>query len=131
MIDAATRRLIRGLPVIDASIAASTRTKASYYIILSILSRENMAADHVENLALASHRCNLHGSNLSGIDPLTAVVVSLFNPRHERWQEHFAFREEYIEGLTPTGRATVEVLALNDARRLELRRELWVLGELH
>jgi hypothetical protein len=115
MIDAATRRLIRGLPVIDASIAASTRTKASYYIILSILSRENMAADHVENLALASHRCNLHGSNLSGIDPLTAVVVSLFNPRHERWQEHFAFPESM---LTPVWDSRLATFPLKIQKRV-------------
>jgi hypothetical protein len=67
---------------------------------------------------------------LSGVDPLTGLVENLFHPRHDRWHEHLAFREEYIEGLTPVGRATVEVLVLNDARRLELRRELLALGEL-
>ena len=37
--------------------------------------------------------------------------------------------QEVIEGLTPTGRATVEVLSLNDPRRLDLRRELRHRGE--
>jgi len=42
------------------------------------------------------------------------------------WNEHFLFRGINIEGRTPSGRATVQVLAMNDARRLELRAELLV-----
>jgi hypothetical protein len=61
---------------------------------------------------------------------MTGCVEILFHPRRDRWVEHFAFRGVYLEGLTPTGRATVEVLDLNDARRLDLRRELLRLGEL-
>ena len=83
------------------------------------------------NLALACHRCNLHkGPNLTGIDPLTGEVVSLFNPRHERWNEHFAFHGTHIMGITPTGRATVHVLAMNDPRRLELRSEILARNQL-
>ena len=37
--------------------------------------------------------CHLHkGPNLSGIDPLSQVVVPLFHPRRDRWTEHFAFQ---------------------------------------
>ena len=51
-----------------------------------------MAAQTVEsNLALACHHCNLHkGPNLTGIDPLTQLVTTLFNPRVDRWDEQFA-----------------------------------------
>jgi serine/threonine protein kinase len=77
------------------------------------------------------HRCNLHkGPNLSGVDPSTGRVEHLFYSRRDLWHEHFTFRGAHIEGLTQCGRATVEVLALNDARRLELRQELLALGEL-
>ena len=97
-----------------------------------VVARQHGGTDHVDNLALACHRCNLHkGPNLSGIDPLTGRVETLFHPRRDRWAEHFAFRGVQIEGLTPRGRATVEVLALNDARRLELRRELLEFGGLN
>jgi hypothetical protein len=97
-----------------------------------VVARQHGGTDHVDNLALACHRCNLHkGPSLSGVDPLTGCVENLFHPRRDRWHEHFAFREAYIEGLTPSGRATVEVLALNDARRLELRQELLAIGELN
>jgi hypothetical protein len=48
----------------------------------------------------------------------------LFHPRCDRWTDHFAMRGAHIQGLTATGRATAEVLAFNNARRLELRQEL-------
>ena len=69
--------------------------------------------------------CNLHKSpNVTGIDPGTGKIVALFHPRHDELAEHFRFQGLCIEGRTPSGRATVRVLALNDARRLELRAEL-------
>jgi predicted aspartyl protease len=42
--------------------------------------------------------------------------------------DHFAYRGAYVQGLTATGRTTVAVLSLNDARRLGLRKELLELG---
>ena len=91
-----------------------------------IVAKQHGGTDDVENLALACHRCNLRkGPNLTGIDPVTGVVTRLFHPRLNSWDEHFRWREEtIIEGTTETGRATVQLLALNDARRLELRAEL-------
>jgi hypothetical protein len=92
-----------------------------------IVSKQHGGRDDMGNLALACHRCNLHkGPNLTGIDPLTGEVVSLFNPRHERWNEHFSFHGTHIMGITPTGRATVHVLAMNDPRRPGLRSEILV-----
>ena len=94
-----------------------------------VVARQHGGDDDVDNLALACHRCNLHkGPNLSGIDPFTGGVEILFHPRRDRWTDHFVFQGAHIQGLTPSGRATVEVLAMNDARRLELRRELPELG---
>ena len=57
-------------------------------------------------------------------------VVGLFHPRRDRWAEHFELLGIRIEGLTPVGRATVYVLAMNDARRLDLRSELLARGGL-
>ena len=90
-----------------------------------IIARQHSGGDDIENLALACHRCNLHkGPNLSGIDPMTGDVKVLFHPRRDRWADHFTFRGVYVKGLTACGRTTAAVLALNDARRLELREEL-------
>jgi hypothetical protein len=90
-----------------------------------------MGSDDPENLALACQECNLHkGPNLTGIDPETGDIVPLFHPRRDSWTEHFAFRGAVIIGLTPAGRATVNVLAMNGARQLETRSVLLALGEL-
>jgi hypothetical protein len=95
------------------------------------VAKQHGGSDDESNLALACHRCNLHkGPNLTGIDPLTGELAPLFHPRLHRWPEHFVFQSVRIEGISSTGRATIQVLAMNDARRLELRRELQKRGAL-
>lgn len=90
-----------------------------------IVSRQHGGLDDIENLALACQRCNLRkGPNLTGVDPETGAIVQLFHPRRNAWTEHFQFRGAKIEGLTPIGRVTANVLGMNDPRRLELRSEL-------
>jgi hypothetical protein len=83
------------------------------------------------NLALACQDCNLHkGTNLAGIDPENGQIVPLFNPRSDTWDAHFERRGVRVAGLTPATRATVEVLQMNAAPRLELRAELLSAGRL-
>jgi hypothetical protein len=78
-----------------------------------------------ENLALACWRCNRHkGSDLGSFDPQTNIFNFLFNPRTQVWEEHFAFHEEQLKGLTPEGRVTVSLLRLNSEERLAERRSL-------
>ena len=87
-----------------------------------VVARQHGGATVESNLALACHHCNLHkGPNLTGIDPVTGDVVPLFNPREQRWEDHFLWRGIAIAGLTPIGRATVRVLAINARDRLALR----------
>jgi 5-methylcytosine-specific restriction endonuclease McrA len=87
-----------------------------------ILARKHGGTDTAENLALACQRCNLRkGANLTGVDPVDGRIVGLFHPRRDEWDRHFRWRDTQIIGLTPLGRATVHVLALNDARRIALR----------
>jgi hypothetical protein len=90
-----------------------------------VVAQQHGGSDDADNLALACHRCNLHkGPNLAGIDPYDDRVVRLFHPRRHRWSDHFVFEGARINGLTPIGRATVQVLNMNDARRLEIRAEI-------
>ena len=90
-----------------------------------VIARKHGGSDAPENLALACHRCNLHkGPNLAGVDPVTSEVARLFHPRVDPWDAHFRRAGGRIEGLTPTGRATVRVLGMNTARRVELRDEI-------
>lgn len=78
-----------------------------------------------ENLALACPDCNLKkGPNLSAVDPLSDDRVSLFNPRRDRWREHFSWVGTTIVGRTAVGRATVRLLDLNSNARKRLRSKL-------
>lgn len=80
----------------------------------------------LENLALSCTLCNRRkGSDLSSIDPATAQIVPLFNPRTQVWSSHFRLEGSRIVGPTPEGRTTVELLQINAYERL-LERHEWI-----
>lgn len=90
-----------------------------------IIARQHGGGDDSENLCLACDRCNLHkGPNLSAIDPVSREIVPLFHPRRDQWHEHFAMSGARVIGMTPTGRATAQLLQMNSPRRQELRERL-------
>ena len=96
-----------------------------------ITARQHGGSDDADNLALACHRCNLHkGSNLTGIDPQTAQLTPLFHPRRDQWTGHFTWEGARINGISAVGRTTVQVLNMNDARRLDLRTAVLKRGEM-
>jgi hypothetical protein len=68
------------------------------------------------NLVLQCPYCSLHKSDkIAAIDSETSTEVLLFHPLFGHWQEHFAIaRNGTCRGITPTGRATVEALNMND-----------------
>jgi hypothetical protein len=80
-------------------------------------------SDEPENLAWSCPRCNLTKSNrIAAQDPETGASVPLFNPRADRWAEHFRWEGHSIVGLTPCGRGLVAAFDLNYARRVNIRR---------
>ena len=90
-------------------------------------------SDDEENLWLSCSLCNRYkGPSVDGLDSLSQEAVPLFNPRAQVWSAHFAWSEDgtRIVGTTPTGRATVDVLQLNNAIAVEVRRN-WVLAGWH
>jgi hypothetical protein len=101
-----------------------------------IVAKQHGGLTDLDNLALACWQCNLKkGPNLAGMDPETGSLVALFHPRKDAWAEHFEIRIETlmqrgieIRGLTPVGRATIQVLGLNDKMRQLLRHQLWQEG---
>ena len=89
--------------------------------------------DDEENLWLACRMCNgFKSDHTHGRDPVTGENVRLFNPRIQRWGEHFAWSEDgtRIIGLTPCGRATVVILQLNNVIAVMVRRE-WAAAGWH
>ncbi len=90
-----------------------------------IIGEQHGGATSLINLAYACFRCNRYkGPNIATQDPLTGHLVLLFNPRAERWSEHFQLDEAVIAPLTPVGRGTALLLRFNDEQRVLLRAEL-------
>jgi hypothetical protein len=72
---------------------------------------------------------NLHkGPNIAGVDPITREVTRLYNPRRDRWRDHFAWLGGTVIGLTPIGRTKIHVLAMNDPEQVAVREALIVEG---
>lgn len=94
-----------------------------------IRAKQHGGDDHIDNLALACDRCNLHkGPNLTGIDPDNDEITPLFHPREQKWTEHFAFDGPLVVGKTVIGRVTLTLLQMNTPRRRQLREAL---GEIN
>lgn len=86
-----------------------------------------------ENLWLSCHRCNKLCSNLMQVtDPLTELDVPIFNPRRDRWADHFVWEQHglLIVGQTDRGRGTVAVLNLNDRYHLSARG-VWLIARAY
>jgi len=93
-----------------------------------IIARQHGGQSGLENLALACLHCNQHkGPNIAGRSPGTGEVVELFNPRRDRWGDHFEWNGADLIGKTAVGRVTIQVLAINDpgfrAVRIALKDE--------
>ena len=87
--------------------------------------------DDETNLWLACPLCNGHKSDKTeAIDPETGELFLLFNPRTQRWSDHFEWADDgvHIVGKTPLGRATIKALHLNDDPDAVLVRSYWVLA---
>lgn len=77
----------------------------------------------LENLAWSCPGCNLHkAGGVEFPDPESDQLVALFNPRCDRWNDHFQWDGFEIMPQTPVGRATCEALKLNGPRRILIRQ---------
>ncbi len=82
-----------------------------------------------ENLAYACATCNRRkGSDVGSITAVGRVFVRFFNPRADRWADHFRLEGGRIEPLTEVGDVTGRILAFNDAARLQERQLLASIG---
>ena len=96
-----------------------------------IVAEKHSGSSDSDNLALACPFCNRNkGSDLGSLDPVTGHLTSFFNPRTQRWQDHFRLDGARIVALTPEGRVTERILQLNDPDRLHERQILVHAGQL-
>lgn len=83
----------------------------------------------LDNLALACIHCSLRkGARQAAPDPKTGRTVRLFHPREQQWNHHFRWAGNELVGITATGRATLEALALNSPEHQIIRSFESLLG---
>ena len=89
-----------------------------------IVSEKHGGQTMAENLAYACFYCNRHkGSNVASIDPISGELVRLFNPRMDKWSDHFQLQGGRVEWKSRIGEATARLLGFNALERI-LEREL-------
>ena len=89
--------------------------------------------DDLLNLALACRGCNSRKAiRVFIIDKESKDKIPLFNPRREKWKNHFKWSNDFLEiiGVTVIGKITVDALQLNRIGVSNIRR-LMILGQLH
>lgn len=110
---------------------SQTEYSSDPFSIDHIIPRSKNGSDELDNLAWACLGCNGHKYNTTECpDPASGLIVSLYNPRHNNWNEHFIWSEDYLTiiGITEIGRATVEKLQLNRTGVVNLRNLLFQVG---
>jgi hypothetical protein len=120
-------------------VAEQARYRCGYCLSSEHIVGLSMEVDHLipqvlggltseKNLWLACSACNaFKGQRISARDPESCQLVRLFNPREQRWDEHFLWAESgsRIVGRTAVGRATAKALHLNRPLTVRARRS-WV-----
>lgn len=101
------------------------RTSFQAYHVEHVISVKHGGSSALDNLAWSCVFCNSRkGTDIGSRDPLTGEFVRLFNPRSDLWAAHFDLDGVILHGKTAIGRATVQLLQMNDDRQIEVREQL-------
>lgn len=125
----------RASPGLDEQVRARARGLCEYchaderwqyvrFTVDHVQARAVGGDDTLENLALACFHCNRWKSDRAASeDPVTKESAPLFDPRRDDWSQHFRWSADLrrIEGVTPSGRATVDALRMNRDRAIQIR----------
>lgn len=95
-----------------------------------VISRKHGGITAPSNLAFSCARCNrAKGSDIGSVLPSTGQYCRLFNPRIDRWTEHFSLEGSQIVGRSDLAQVTIKILRLNDQERVVERELLQQIGE--
>ncbi len=90
-----------------------------------IISEKHGGPTEADNLSYACVFCNqAKGSDVGSIHAETGEFVRFFNPRTDRWSEHFVLVGSQIEGVTAIGIVTARILGFNTGERVLERQTL-------
>ncbi len=96
-----------------------------------IIAEKHGGLTELENLAFACAVCNrAKGTDIASLVPGTERLVRLFNPRVDRWDDHFRIRADslLIEPLSDMGAVTAHLLGFNEIERVLERQALVKIG---
>jgi len=94
-----------------------------------IISLKHGGSSELDNLAYACALCNrAKGSDVGSVSA-SGEFTRFFNPRTDRWSEHFQLDQATIRSLTTIGEVTARILGLNDSIRLHEREEMIRFGK--
>lgn len=83
----------------------------------------------LDNLSFSCVACSFCKSmDIGSLDPETQLITGYYNPRKQKWSEHFQLKGATIEPLTPEGRVMVRMLHLNSPERVQERTLMIQLG---
>jgi 5-methylcytosine-specific restriction endonuclease McrA len=69
-----------------------------------VISRKHGGMSDPENLEFACYLCNrLKGSDIASPHPVTGELVRLYDPRKDRWEEHFRIAGAVLETIESCG----------------------------
>lgn len=89
-----------------------------------IIPHKHGGNNELKNLALSCLSCNRHkGADFATIKPETNEIIPLFNPRRNKWSDHFTVENGKIIGLTEIGKATTKLLQMNNETKI-IQRQL-------
>ncbi|HJR07515.1 MAG TPA: HNH endonuclease signature motif containing protein [Pyrinomonadaceae bacterium] len=90
-----------------------------------VISLKHGGSSEVDNLAYACVFCNRQkGSDIGSISLESGEFSRFFNPRTDRWSDHFRLTGNSIQPLTLIGEVTARILNFNTADRILERRAL-------
>lgn len=94
-----------------------------------IISEKHGGPTSADKLAYACAVCNrAKGADVGSVNWSTGQFSRFFNPRTDRWSEHFALDDVTIVPRTDIGDVTARILSLNHGDRLLERSTLHAVG---
>lgn len=110
---------------------ASEKWQYVQFTIDHIIPIRQGGTDSLDNLALACFHCNRRKTDkTTSTLPQSKERIPLFNPRQDAWNDHFIWSVDKltIVGLTDIANATIEALALNRERVINIRQADLAIG---
>ncbi len=103
---------------------------ATIFHIEHIRSIKHGGNSSLDNLAFACPHCNQNkGSDIATyLSDKSDQLVRFYNPRKDKWPEHFTNNNGEILSKSTIGEATIRILDINQVERLIFRQALIVAG---